>query len=63
MPHLRANLWLLFLSLVICAVLYPGVLLLIGQTVFHNKAEGSLLYDKDGKPVGSRLIAQPFTGE
>jgi K+-transporting ATPase ATPase C chain len=31
--------------------------------VFHDKAEGSLIYDKDGKAIGSRLIAQPFTGE
>src|SRR6185295_9333369 len=43
--------------------LYPGVLLVLGQTIFHDKAQGSLVYDKDGKPIGSRLIAQPFTGE
>jgi len=60
--HLSANLWLLGLTLLVCAVLYPLALLAIGQTVFHDKANGSLIADKEGKVVGSRLIAQPFSG-
>ena len=59
--HLRANLWLLVLTVLLCSVLYPLVLLGIGQTVFHDKAQGSLLTDAQGHPIGSRLIAQPFT--
>lgn len=58
--HLTANLWLLALTLLICAILYPLVLLGIGQVVFHGAANGSLLTDKSGKPIGSHLIAQPF---
>ena len=61
--HLRANLWLLVLTVLICCVLYPAVLLGIGQTLFREKANGSLVLDKDGKPIGSRLIAQPFTAD
>jgi K+-transporting ATPase ATPase C chain len=61
--HIRANLWLLFLTFLVCAILYPAVLLVFGQTVLHSKAEGSLVYDKDGRAIGSRLVAQPFTGE
>lgn len=60
--HLRSNLLLLLLTIFLCSVVYPAVLLAIGQTVFHDKAEGSLLYDKNGKAIGSRLIAQPFSG-
>src|SRR6185295_9047225 len=30
---------------------------------FHAQANGSLIVDADGKPVGSRLIAQPFSGD
>jgi len=60
--HLRANLLLLVASVLLCSVLYPGALLLIGQTLFHDKAEGSLIY-RDGKLIGSRLIAQPFAGD
>jgi K+-transporting ATPase ATPase C chain len=67
--QLRANLWLLLLTVVICSVLYPAVLWGIGQTVFRGKADGSLI-DRNGNPVadekeavGSRLIAQPFSGD
>jgi potassium-transporting ATPase KdpC subunit len=67
--HLRANLWLLFWTLVICSGLYPAVLWTVGQTVFSHEAQGSLV-NKAGEPsrsekeaVGSRLIAQPFTAD
>jgi K+-transporting ATPase ATPase C chain len=63
LANLRANLLLLLLTVVLCCIVYPSILLFIGQTVFHDKAEGSLIYDKNGKPIGSRLIAQPFSGE
>ena len=61
--HLRANLYLLVLSVLLCSVLYPLVLWGIGQTIFHDQAQGSLLTDAEGKPIGSRLIAQPFTAD
>jgi potassium-transporting ATPase KdpC subunit len=61
--HFRANLWLLILTVLLCSVLYPLVLLGIGQTMFHDKAQGSLLADAQGNPIGSRLIAQPFTAD
>src|SRR5437879_1504570 len=64
MSHLRANLWLLVLTVLICCVLYPAVLWGIGQVLFPNEAAGSLLMGPDGKtPVGSRLIAQAFSGD
>src|SRR5437867_4059696 len=60
--HLRANLWLLVTSVLICSVAYPGVLWFVGRALFRDKAEGSLIRDKDGETVvGSRLIAQPFS--
>jgi K+-transporting ATPase ATPase C chain len=61
--HLRAGLWLLVLTVLICCVLYPAVLLGIGQTFFRDKANGSLIVGQNGKPVGSRLIAQPFAAD
>jgi K+-transporting ATPase ATPase C chain len=60
--HLRANLWLLVLTVLLCSVLYPLILLGIGQTVFHDKAQGSLLTEQ-GHAIGSQLIAQPFTAD
>jgi K+-transporting ATPase ATPase C chain len=59
--HLRANLWLLALSLLLCSVVYPLVLWGIGQTFCPEQANGSIVTGKDGQPVGSRLIGQPFT--
>jgi K+-transporting ATPase ATPase C chain len=61
--HLRANLWLLVLTVLVCSVLYPLVLWGIGQTVFSDKALGSLVTNAKGDPIGSRLIAQPFTAD
>jgi potassium-transporting ATPase KdpC subunit len=52
---------LLFMSLVVVCGVSPLVLWLIGQTVFPFQANGSILRGPDGKPVGSLLIAQPFT--
>jgi len=52
---------LLGFSVVICCILYPLVLWVIGQTVFPFQANGSMLKGPDGAPVGSQLIAQPFT--
>src|SRR5580698_7492012 len=60
---LRANFWLFGLSLLLCCVIYPGLLLGIGHVVFPAQAAGSLVFDRDGKPIGSRLIAQPFTAD
>jgi K+-transporting ATPase ATPase C chain len=61
--HLRANLWLLGLTVLLCSVLYPLSLWGVGQALFKEKAEGSLLKGTDDKVVGSRLIAQPFGGD
>ncbi|CAN5371772.1 hypothetical protein BH10PLA2_BH10PLA2_16650 [soil metagenome] len=63
LQHLRANLWLLSFSVVLCAGLYPLTLLGIGKTCFPEQSEGSLLRDSRGIAIGSRLIAQPFTAD
>jgi K+-transporting ATPase ATPase C chain len=63
LQHIRANLLLLLFSVLICVVLYPLALWGIGQTFFHDKAEGSVIHDKAGAAIGSRLIAQPFTAD
>jgi K+-transporting ATPase ATPase C chain len=60
--HIRANLLLLAATLLLCSVIYPFILWVVGQTFFHDQAEGSLITDADGKVRGSHLIAQPFTG-
>jgi potassium-transporting ATPase KdpC subunit len=61
--HIRANLWLLLFSIGLSAVVYPLLVLAFGQTLFPDKSDGSLLYDKAGNVIGSSLIAQPFSGD
>ena len=52
--------FLLLLSLLFGAA-YPLVTTYATQAVFPAEAEGSLLYDRSGKLVGSVLIGQNFT--
>jgi potassium-transporting ATPase KdpC subunit len=61
LKYLSKSILLLVFSVVICCILYPLVLWAIGQTLFPSQSNGSLLMGPDNKPVGSRLIAQPFT--
>jgi len=65
--HLRGNLLLLLFTVVICCVLYPAVMLALGRGLFPTGGSGSLVNEKgeDAKfdAKGSRLIAQPFTGD
>jgi potassium-transporting ATPase KdpC subunit len=46
---------------VVCCGLYPLVVFGISQVLFHDKANGSLIVDKEGTIHGSRLLGQQFT--
>lgn len=61
--HLRANLLLLGLTAVASAVLYPLAVLAVGRGMFPTRASGDIIAGPDGRPVGSRLIAQEFKGD
>ena len=50
----------IFLSLtILTGVIYPLFITLIGQVVFPNQSNGSLII-KDGKIIGSELLGQNF---
>ena len=57
---LRPAISLLILMTVITGIAYPLVVTGVARVVFPGQAAGSLIV-QDGKPVGSRLIGQPFT--
>jgi K+-transporting ATPase ATPase C chain len=46
---------------VVAGVMYPVVMTIFAQLAFHNQANGSLV-EKDGKIIGSALLAQQFQG-
>jgi K+-transporting ATPase ATPase C chain len=47
----------------VCCGIYPLVVFGLGQALFHDKANGSLIVDTNGTIRGSRLLGQQFTGE
>jgi K+-transporting ATPase ATPase C chain len=46
---------------VVCSGLYPLVVYGLGQTLFHDKANGSLIVDQSGNVRGSKLLGQNFS--
>ncbi|MDA3558686.1 potassium-transporting ATPase subunit KdpC [Acinetobacter sp. AOR15_HL] len=58
---LRASLGLLIFTLVGCGAVYSAIATGVGQILFNNQANGSLI-EIDQKVVGSTLVAQPFVG-
>jgi potassium-transporting ATPase KdpC subunit len=59
MDQLKPALIVLGLLSLVTGVAYPLVVTGIAQAVFPSQANGSLIL-RDGKPVGSSLIGQPF---
>ena len=58
--ELRASIAATLLLAVLCCGIYPAVVWAVGQGLFSDKANGSLVR-VDGKVAGSSLLAQGFT--
>lgn len=61
MKDLLTSIRLVILSILVCCVIYPAVMLAFGQIVLPWRAEGSMLMDSQGQIIGSARIAQAFT--
>jgi potassium-transporting ATPase KdpC subunit len=59
--HIRGAIVSTVVLAVVCCGLYPLIVFGISQALFHDKANGSLIVDKDGVVRGSKLLAQGFT--
>jgi potassium-transporting ATPase KdpC subunit len=61
MKHLRPAVLLTVFFVLLTGLAFPGVIWAIGQTVFPDQANGSLVRDAQGKLVGSTLLGQSFS--
>ena len=48
---------------VLTAIIYPLMMIVVGQVFFPFQANGSIVENLEGQPVGSALIGQAFTSE
>ena len=62
---MKKNLFTAFMMTIVTTILlgliYPLVVTGLSQVLFRDKANGQLVL-RDGQVIGSRIIAQPFTG-
>jgi potassium-transporting ATPase KdpC subunit len=63
LSEIRSAVLVTLIFAIVCCGLYPLVVFGIGQVLFHDKANGSLILDRKGIVQGSRLLGQQFTGE
>lgn len=47
---------------IVCCGVYPLIVMGVAQTVFRDQANGSLIVDRNGIVLGSKLLGQGFTG-
>jgi K+-transporting ATPase ATPase C chain len=63
LSQIRPAFVLLVLFTALTGYLYPMAITGVAQLVMPHQANGSLLYDAAGKPVGSSLIGQNFAAD
>lgn len=63
LKELRPAILMFLVMTLLLGIAYPLAMTGLAQLLFPHQANGSLLYDKDGKVVGSELIGQSFTSE
>ena len=63
LPELRRAVIVTLLLAVVCCGLYPLVVYGLGQVLFADKANGSLILDAGGTIRGSRLLGQQFAAD
>jgi K+-transporting ATPase ATPase C chain len=58
--NLAAAVLMTVVTTVLLGIVYPLVVTLAAQVLFHDKANGQLI-EQDGKVIGSRIIGQAFS--
>lgn len=63
MKDLKPAILLVIIFTIICGGIYPAIVTGIAQALFPQQANGNIITDATGKPVGSALIGQPFSDQ
>jgi K+-transporting ATPase ATPase C chain len=63
LSELRSAIAATLILAAVCCGLYPLVVFGVAQVLFHDKANGSLIVEKDATIRGSTLLGQGFTAE
>ncbi|WP_442497945.1 potassium-transporting ATPase subunit KdpC [Methylobacter sp. sgz302048] len=61
MNYLKPAVMLLLLLTLVTGVIYPALVMELAQLFFTEQANGSLIKDEQGQPIGSALIGQSFS--
>ena len=61
--HIRGAVASTFVLALVCCGLYPLIVFGVSQALFRDKANGSLIVDRDGTVRGSKLLGQSFTAD
>ncbi|MEH1934165.1 MAG: K(+)-transporting ATPase subunit C [Nostoc sp.] len=66
MAIIRETIRAIFITLMLwllTAIIYPLIILVVGQVFFPYQANGSIKLNSNDEPIGSALIGQVFTSE
>ncbi|WP_446812028.1 potassium-transporting ATPase subunit KdpC [Methylomonas sp. 2BW1-5-20] len=58
--YLKPAAMMLFLLTLVTGAAYPALVTVLAQALFSDQANGSLIKNQQGQPIGSELIGQTF---
>jgi len=61
LSYLKPAAVMLLLLTLLTGVIYPALVSVVAQVFFADQANGSLIKDQQGQPIGSALIGQSFS--
>jgi len=63
LKEIKTTVLVTLVLLVVCCCIYPVIVFGAAQLLFPAKADGSLVYDANGKPIASTLLGQQFSAD
>jgi len=63
LKEIKTTVLLTLVLLIVCCCIYPVFVFGAGQLLFPDKADGSIVYDANNKPIASTLLGQQFSAD